>query len=110
MSLFGVDKEVVELLREQVKSLETERDFWRDKCLDLKEKSEAKKVPALQEPQEMGQKEAKENPIEALALALAEGRGLQAPNKLTAWRAAKTAEHRREQVALSTGPLERIEG
>lgn len=110
MSLFGVDKEVVELLREQVKSLEAERNFWRDKCLDLKEKPEAEKVPTLQEPQKVEQKEAKENPIEALALALAEGRGLQTPNKLTAWRAAKTAEHRKEQVALSTGPLERIEG
>jgi len=110
MSLFGVDKEVVELLREQVKSLETERNFWRDQCLDLKKEQKAEKVPALQEPQKVEQKEAKENPIEALALALAEGRGLQTPNKLTAWRAAKTAEHRKEQVALSTGPLERIEG
>lgn len=105
---FGSNKEVVDILREQVATLEAEKNFWRDKYMGLKEapKQEAKPEPPTKE---VGT-ETKADPIEALSLALARGGGLQAPSKLTAWRAVRTAEHRREKVALATGPLERIEG
>lgn len=115
MSLFGSASSIeVELLRKRILELETDRDLWRGLYMGqatTAPKQEAEESVPIQQVIEKKQEDGKTpNPIEALANALAEGAGLASPSKLTSWRSAKLAEHRKEQVALSTGPLERVEG
>lgn len=106
MGLFSIGREMVGMLRAQVKTLEEERDFWRSKYLRVIEMQGKQKVQEAPPSQKQGES----NPIEELALSLARGGGLAPPSKLTAWRAARTADHRKERLALETGPLGRVNG